>query len=46
MMANDVALHLPSRPRAVLSLSGIPLIVEQWTEKARQAHMRGLKVCT
>jgi len=43
-MANDVGLHLPSRPRAIVSLSGIPLIVERWTEKARQAKMKGLKV--
>ena len=44
MMANDVGLHLPSRPCAILSLSGIPLIVEQWTERSRREHMKGLKV--
>jgi hypothetical protein len=44
MMANDVGLHLPTPPRAIVSLSGIPLVVEHWTAKARQKAFQGLKV--
>ncbi len=43
-MANDVGLHLPERPLGIVSLSGIPLLVEQWTEEARKPEKRGTKV--